>query len=68
MNIETLLKTVMHNKASDLHLVGRSEPQIRIDGSLRPLEGKVLDGSDIENLCYTILTDAQKANWKRTRI
>ncbi|QDS04900.1 type IV pilus twitching motility protein PilT [Campylobacter fetus] len=67
MNIETLLKTVMHNKASDLHLVGRSEPQIRIDGSLRPLEGKVLDGSDIENLCYTILTDAQKSELEESK-
>ncbi|AGZ81982.1 type IV pilus twitching motility protein PilT [Campylobacter fetus] len=67
MNIETLLKTVMHNKASDLHLVSRSEPQIRIDGSLRPLEGKVLDGSDIENLCYVILTDAQKSELEENR-
>ena len=41
-DIQTLLKTVVFNKASDLHLVSRSEPQIRIDGTLRPLEFGVL--------------------------
>ena len=43
-DIQTLLKTVVFNKASDLHLVSRSEPQIRIDGTLRPLEFGVLSG------------------------
>ena len=60
-DIQTLLKTVVFNKASDLHLVSRSEPQIRIDGTLRPLEFGVLSGKDIENLCYALITDAQKS-------
>ena len=60
-DIQTLLKTVVFNKASDLHLVSRSEPQIRIDGILRPLEFGVLSGKDIENLCYALITDAQKS-------
>ncbi|ANE36158.1 type II/IV secretion system protein, PilT/PilU family [Campylobacter iguaniorum] len=67
MNIETLLKTVTHNKASDLHLVGRSEPQVRIDGVLRPLADRVLDGADIENLCYSILTDSQKSELEENK-
>ena len=41
-DIETLLKTVVFNKASDLHLVSRSAPQVRIDGKLRPLAMDVL--------------------------
>lgn len=60
-DIESLLKTVVHNGASDLHLVSRSEPQIRIDGTLRPLELGVLSGQDIESICYTMITDAQKS-------
>lgn len=67
MNIELLLKTVMATKASDLHLVGRSEPQVRIDGVLRILDYKVLDGTDIEDLCYAVLTDAQKSELEENK-
>lgn len=60
-DIETLLKTVVYNKASDLHLVSRSVPQIRIDGTLRPLAMEVLTGSDIEEICYALITGSQKS-------
>ncbi|MDO5046328.1 type IV pilus twitching motility protein PilT [Campylobacter sp.] len=60
-NLETFLKTVVYNKASDLHLVARSAPQIRIDGLLRPLELGVLTGHDIQDICYALITDAQKS-------
>nr|WP_315084038.1 type IV pilus twitching motility protein PilT [uncultured Campylobacter sp.] len=61
VDIETLLKTVVFNKASDLHLVSRSAPQIRIDGTLRPLAMDPLKGTDIEYICYALITDAQKS-------
>lgn len=60
INIKSLLKTVVAHNASDLHLVSRSEPQIRIDGNLVPLKMDVLDGVGIEEMCYAIITDKQK--------
>ncbi|MFC2587603.1 MAG: type IV pilus twitching motility protein PilT [Campylobacter sp.] len=66
-DIESLLRTVAHNRASDLHLVSRSEPQIRIDGTLRPLELGVLTGQDIEDICYTMITDAQKSELENNK-
>ncbi|MBE2985126.1 type IV pilus twitching motility protein PilT [Campylobacter sp. RM9344] len=66
-DIEALLKTVVFNKASDLHLVSRAEPQIRIDGALRPLELGVLSGKDIEDICYTLITDAQKSELENNK-
>jgi len=60
MDINTLLKNVIAHGASDLHLVSRSEPQIRIDGKLVPLNLAVLDGQAIEEMCYTLITDKQK--------
>lgn len=60
LNIKALLKNVVAYKASDLHLVGRSEPQIRIDGKLVPLDMEQLSGTVIEELCYTLITDKQK--------
>ena len=46
INIKALLKNVVAYKASDLHLVSRSEPQIRIDGKLVPLDMDKLDGNE----------------------
>ena len=66
-DIESLLRTVAYNRASDLHLVSRSEPQIRIDGTLRPLELGVLTGQDIEDICYTMITDAQKSELENNK-
>lgn len=67
VDIETLLKTVVHNKASDLHLVSRSAPQIRIDGTLRPLAMEALTGTDIEYICYTLITDSQKSELEENK-
>ena len=60
LNIKALLKNVVAHKASDLHLVARSEPQIRIDGKLVALDMEPLNGNDIEEMCYTLLSDKQK--------
>ncbi len=67
IDIQTLLRTAIANRASDLHLVAKSEPQIRIDGVLRPLEGAKLEGNDIEKICYSILTDLQKSTLEANR-
>ena len=67
VSLETLLKTVVHNKASDLHLVSKSEPQIRIDGTLRPLELGVLSGHDIQDICYALITDTQKSELEENK-
>ncbi len=60
LDIHKLLKSVVAYKASDLHLVSRSEPQIRIDGRLVALNLPVLDGRLIEEMAYSLLTEKQK--------
>jgi twitching motility protein PilT len=60
LDIQKLLKSVVAYKASDLHLVSRSEPQIRIDGKLVPLNIAVLTGEMIEEMAYSLLTEKQK--------
>ena len=64
LDITTLLKTVVAHKASDLHLVAGSEPQVRIDGRLAPLNLPILTGEEIQNLCYALLTDKQKKEFE----
>lgn len=60
LDIHKLLKSVIAYKSSDLHLVSRSEPQIRIDGRLVALNLPVLDGKQIEEMAYSLLTEKQK--------
>ncbi|MSN95626.1 type IV pilus twitching motility protein PilT [Campylobacter sp. FMV-PI01] len=67
IDVHALLKVVVQHKASDLHLVSRSAPQVRIDGKLRPLQMQALTGNDIQYLCYAIITDAQKSELEENK-
>ena len=60
IDIRKLLKSVLHYGSSDLHLVVGSEPQIRIDKELKPLDLPVLDATDIEEMSYSLISDKQK--------
>ena len=64
LDIRKLLKSVVAYKASDLHLVSASEPQIRIDGKLVALNLPVLDGKMIEEMAYSLLTEKQKKDFE----
>src|SRR3972149_9127163 len=59
-NLHELLKIMMDRKASDLHVTTGSPPQIRIDGELVPLDIPPLTPVETKQMCYSILTDAQK--------
>ena len=64
LDIYKLLKSVVAYKASDLHLVSRSEPQIRIDGRLVALNLPILDGHAIEEMAYSLLSEKQKKSFE----
>ncbi len=55
-----LLETMVKSGASDLHITVGSPPRIRVDGKLVPLNMPPLTATDTKELCYSILTDAQK--------
>jgi twitching motility protein PilT len=59
-NLHQLLKAMVEKGASDLHVTTGSPPQLRIDGKLVPLKTPPLTPVDTKQLCYSILTDAQK--------
>jgi twitching motility protein PilT len=63
-NIKKLLQSVVNYGASDLHLISRSEPQIRLDGVLRAVNLPVLIGDDIEEMCYSLITEKQKQQFE----
>jgi twitching motility protein PilT len=59
-NLHQLLKAMVEKGASDLHITTNSPPQLRIDGKLVPLKTAPMTPVETKQLCYSILTDAQK--------
>ena len=59
--LHQLLKAMLDQGASDLHVTIGSAPQLRIDGSLVPLRTDPLTAKDTKLLCYAILTEEQKS-------
>ncbi len=60
-SLEQLLRSIKDYKASDLHLNVNAEPMLRIDGKLTPLNLEKLTKEDVIELCYSVLTEKQKA-------
>jgi twitching motility protein PilT len=60
VSLHQLLKVMVEKGASDLHVTMGTPPQLRIDGELVPLRTPPLGPVETKQLCYSILTDAQK--------
>jgi len=65
--IHQLLKFMVDNTASDLHITPGTPPQLRIDGSLRPLNLPTLTPPETKKIAYSLLTDAQKHTFEEDR-
>lgn len=63
-NMHQLLKAMIEKGASDLHLSTGSAPQIRIDGHLEAMNTPTLSPAETKQLCYSVLTDAQKRKFE----
>lgn len=63
----SLLKVCVEQKASDLHLAVGRPPVLRINGSIRDLEGPLLNGAEVRRLIYGILNDAQKQKFEEIK-
>jgi len=60
LDLQDLLKTMIENDATDLHITTGTPPQIRVYGRLIPLDLPPLTGADTKRLAYSVLTDTQK--------
>src|SRR5678815_6117609 len=66
VTLHQLLKTLVEQGGTDLHITTNSPPQIRIDGKLIPLQLPPLNAPETKQLCYSILTDNQKHRFEET--
>jgi twitching motility protein PilT len=62
--LHQMLKVMIDQGSSDLHITTNSPPQLRIDGQLVPLRTDALTAVETKQLCYSILTDAQKMKFE----
>ncbi|MDQ3170893.1 MAG: type IV pili twitching motility protein PilT, partial [Acidobacteriota bacterium] len=68
MTLPELLKITVDLGGSDLHLTTNSAPLVRVDGTLKPLEGLAsLNAAETKQLAYSVLTDAQKKRFEETQ-
>jgi twitching motility protein PilT len=61
-----LLKTLVDNSGSDLHLTTNTPPQIRVHGKLQTLDLPPLGAADTKALAYSVLTDSQKKRFEES--
>jgi twitching motility protein PilT len=59
-SLNQLLKAMVEQGGSDLHITTNSPPQIRVDGVLKPINVPPLTPTETKQLAYSILTDNQK--------
>jgi twitching motility protein PilT len=60
VNLHQLLKAMLDQGATDLHVTTASPPMLRLDGRLVPLRTPPFQADDCKSLCYSILSDKQK--------
>jgi twitching motility protein PilT len=61
-----LLKALVDNSGSDLHITTNTPPQIRVHGHLTPLDLPPLGPAETKALAYSVLTDAQKKRFEES--
>lgn len=61
-----LLKATVDLGGSDLHITINAPPQVRLHGTLRPLDLPPLTAAETKQLAYSVLTDAQKKRFEET--
>lgn len=62
-----ILKVAHQEKASDIHITTGSPPVIRINGEIRRLDTEPLDSEQTKAMCYSLITDQQKARFEEEK-
>ncbi len=65
IGLPALLKTMVDEDASDLHISVGVPPEFRIQGKMVKVKMDPLQSQDAKDLCYSVLTDAQKVEFEK---
>ncbi len=67
IDLKSLLKRMVTEGGSDLHVTAGSPPQARVDGKLIPWDMPALSPADTQNLCYGLLNEIQKKRFEKEK-
>jgi len=65
MEINDLLKTAHSMGASDVHLKVGSQPILRVDGELTPMEGNRLSQEETLKIAFSVMSPGQRETFKK---
>ncbi|MGE0616329.1 MAG: type IV pilus twitching motility protein PilT [Bacteriovoracia bacterium] len=65
INLPALLKAMVDQGASDLHITVGVPPELRIGGKMVKVKTDPLTDQDTKELCYSVMTDTQKAQFEK---
>src|SRR4051794_4235668 len=67
LTLSTLLRAMLEHKASDMHITSGCSPAFRVNGRILKAKTGALTPPETKELCYSVLTDAQKAEFEDNR-
>jgi twitching motility protein PilT len=67
ITLHQLLKAAVKQGASDLHIVAGSPPVLRVETRIVRVRSADLTAEQTRQICYSILTDAQKSRFEATK-
>ena len=67
VTLQHLLKAVLDKNATDLHISAGCAPSMRVNSEIIKVKMDALTSDEAKTLCYSILTDVQKAKFEETK-
>ena len=67
INLPALLKTMVEQDSSDLHITVGVPPEFRIQGRMVKVKSEALTNQDTKEICYSVLTDFQKSEFEKNQ-
>jgi len=66
VTMHQLLKTLVDQGGTDLHVTTNTAPQIRVHGKMVPLQTPPMSPAETKSVIYSVLTDAQKHRFEES--
>ncbi|MCM0605133.1 MAG: PilT/PilU family type 4a pilus ATPase [Xanthomonadaceae bacterium] len=65
ISLAALLKAMVDQDGSDLHITVGVPPELRIHGKMVKVKSDPLTAQDTKEICYSVITDSQKAEFEK---
>ncbi len=60
VGLQSLLRTVVDNKASGLHIRGNSNAYVRLNGQMKPIDDSFITNEEAKKMAYACMGDREK--------